>query len=224
MKKYRHCIKCGKEKSLKWIKSSYCLECASEKARKWESNNSEKIKASIEKRRLQRQTTICAQCNEMFFRLRGEKVCSLSCKLINEKIVNFNGCWIAPIIGSRGYGNISFRGMKGALSHRISYKQFKGEIPNRLFVCHKCDTPACYNPDHLFLGTPKENIQDGIKKGRIKHIGAKDRNCKFTNLIELQIQEMRLLHAEGFDYSRLSRIFNCSVEYIRKIIKFKCRI
>lgn len=223
MRKNRLCIKCGNEKLGKWTKSSYCGKCASEKARKWELSNQDKVYVSVQKRRMQRQSEKCLECSKVFTRIRAEKVCSLRCKMLNEKKINQNGCWIAPILGSRGYGNISFRGMKGALTHRVSYKEFKEDFDPKLYICHKCDNPACYNPDHLFVGTPKDNIQDGIKKGRIKHVGAKGRSCKFTNLTEIQIEEMRLLHDEGIESRRLSRIFNCTQEYARKIITGKVR-
>jgi hypothetical protein len=79
-------------------------------------------------------------------------------------------CWIW--IGakmSRGYGVIS----KGhhvegrALAHRISYEMQNGPIPDAaLFVCHRCDTPDCVNPHHLFLGTNADNVRDCYAKGR----------------------------------------------------------
>ena len=221
--KNEFCRVCGKLKEEKLIHTSYCSKCASNKAREWELKNKDKKQASIKKRKIIRQTSKCKECGIEFLRLRGEKVCSIKCKLLNEKTINDKGCWIAPRTGSRGYGQISFRGMKNKLAHRISYSEFKGEIPKGLFVCHQCDNPACYNPDHLFLGTAKDNVHDGIQKGRIKHVGAKGRNCKFTNLTEEQIDEMRKLFSEGINLARLARIFKCNKDYASKIVRNKVR-
>jgi len=67
-----------------------------------------------------------------------------------------------------GYGQIGTEGSKPEMTHRVSWKLFKGPIPDGLWVLHKCDNPACVNPDHLFLGTHTDNMKDCVKKGRFR--------------------------------------------------------
>lgn len=88
---------------------------------------------------------------------------------------NEDGCWIwQSTIAWRGYGLYSMN-RKRLAAHRASWIIHKGEIPDGLFVLHKCDVRTCVNPDHLFLGTQKDNMQDCIKKGRYSN-GKLDRN------------------------------------------------
>ncbi|MDO7847580.1 HNH endonuclease [Hymenobacter sp. M29] len=77
------------------------------------------------------------------------------------------GCWEwTGYKNPKGYGYLMVKAGKPTGAHRFSYELHKGPIPKGLFVCHTCDNPVCSNPDHLFLGTVKDNTQDMVKKGR----------------------------------------------------------
>lgn len=104
--------------------------------------------------------------------------------------------------------------LKTLLSHRVSYSIFKGEIPEGMCVCHKCDNPKCCNPDHLFLGTVKENSNDMISKGR-SLAGSKNHKSKLT---ENDIKEIVLMRLEtGLSYPKIAKIYNVTPSAIRFI-------
>ncbi|MCK4232488.1 HNH endonuclease [candidate division WOR-3 bacterium] len=80
------------------------------------------------------------------------------------------GCWnvVSHIPDSVGYIQIK-RNCRQTRAHRYSWELACGPIPNGLFVRHHCDNPICINPEHLFLGTNKDNMQDAARKGKIPH-------------------------------------------------------
>lgn len=104
--------------------------------------------------------------------------------MVNEEI---GRCWAWTGSKRNGYGEYG-----GTSAHRVSYKLFKGDIPNNLFVMHICDNRECINPDHLKLGTNQDNVNDKVEKGRqVGGNGRKGENLSYSKLTNENIKEIR---------------------------------
>ncbi len=109
-----------------------------------------------------------------------------------DKSTSLTGCWLWTGATVRGYGVVNWDG-KVTLVHRMVWEQENGRpVPDGLFVCHSCDTPACVNPDHLWAGTQTDNMRDMSAKGRTGHSPIKARGEKAGNvrLTEIQAAEI----------------------------------
>lgn len=119
-----------------------------------------------------------------------------------SKVQKTDTCWLfTGTKNSFGYGSIGTGGRKGKNigTHRASWIIHNGEIPDGLFVLHKCDNPPCVNPEHLFLGTPKDNVRDMCSKGRNSggtHEGLKGEKSPHAKLKETQVKEIRFRYKQ----------------------------
>lgn len=170
----KKCTKCRIERTLEnsWKGSTYCKPCYNE----WKKVNRLKHAEKIADRRKTKwkkdHFRVCLRCEEKFVGRGVKRVyCSTKCKLIHNVKVTEQGCWEwKGDIHPNGYAyTTNHETGKKRHVHRISYEIFKKEIPDGLYICHHCDNRSCCNPDHLWAGTAKENMQDAKKKGRLKN-------------------------------------------------------
>lgn len=116
-----------------------------------------------------------------------------------------------------GYGQLSLRGDRTVLAHRVAWDLTHGPIPEGLFVCHHCDNPPCVNPAHLFLGTNAENVRDSTGKGRHSR-GAKNGRSKLTRD---SVLEARARYAAGETQPALAAEFGVTSSVLSKAVRGK---
>lgn len=140
------------------------------------------------------------------------------------------GCWLWEGSYDRksGYGWIRING-RNMRSHRAAWEETYGPIPKGLHVCHRCDTPPCVNPKHLFLGTRSDNMTDMVKKGRHVSVtmpeslvrGERHHNARLT---DWQIRELMDRYRVGNVAKRaLAREYGISAAAVRCILSGKVR-
>lgn len=138
-----------------------------------------------------------------------------------KKVEKTSDCWNwVGCKDAKGYGEIGVGGKRGtAFAHRVSFELHNGQIPVGLHVLHRCDNPSCVRPDHLFLGTHSDNMQDMWEKGRGRCDGAGRRGSANGNhrLTEPQVIEIRSRVSSGATRRGLAREFNVSKTLISLI-------
>lgn len=157
----------------------------------------------------------CKHCKKDFDKLSQREFCSNGCNILGN-IKKIGNCWEWQK-GKDDFGYGHFRNFltgKMENAHRISYKTFKGNIPKGTFVCHSCDNAKCCNPEHLWLGSCKDNMQDAKKKERTLK-GNKFR-AKITADVVMKI---RSEYGPKMGYKELGKRYKLDWSNIRAIIK-----
>lgn len=167
-----------------------------------------------------------------------------------SKVDTSGECWLWTGATNGRYGKIGRggRGVSPASVHRVAYEMAYGPIPEGFAVCHRCDVPLCVRPDHLFLGTTSDNMQDAARKGRMptgnqhplrlrpERAATGDRNGSRTHPERLPrgeantqskltpdlVRAMRQRYADGgISYARLAADFGVTTMTAFKVIKRK---
>lgn len=178
---------------------------------------------------------VCPQCDNAFMVARSVaeagkgRFCSRACAFAGRtphtdpidrlaaKVAHDHdtGCWLfTGTLTRAGYGQLympgeTLRSGSRQLAHRVSWRLYRGPIPEGMAVLHHCDTPACVNPDHLFLGSHTDNMRDMHRKGRsvsqVKpELHARGERQHLAKLTADQVLEIR--HLRSVEHLGLSQI------------------
>jgi hypothetical protein len=149
-----------------------------------------------------------------------------------------DSCWLWT--GSRdanGYGRFRMiaEGLdKSEQAHRLAFRLYVNpEIPSGMCICHKCDNPSCVNPNHLFLGTHRDNTNDKVRKGRqckgekraqiMRAVSVKGEAHYKAKLTDNDVREICRLRESGLCYREIAEIFNVDITTPHKIVKYGFR-
>ena len=119
-----------------------------------------------------------------------------------------------------GYGRIGIGQQRDTdYAHRVSWRLHFGEIPDGLYVCHRCDNPPCVNPAHLFLGTHAENMRDAQVKGRVRNNPRRGESNGWAKLTDATVRDARRLWASGTSMRSLAKRYGVTFRTMDDAVK-----
>jgi hypothetical protein len=126
------------------------------------------------------------------------------------------GCWLwLRGVNSDGYPLVRIEGKSYRVS-RLMWEIHKGPIPPNMRVCHRCDVRLYINPEHLFLGTDKDNYDDMVAKGRKAKFDYK----ALSPLTPDHVDRLRLDRQGGLSFSKLAKRYGVSIAAAWKVVNF----
>lgn len=203
--------------SMKLVEQMCCPRCGSDEYRK---NGRRKIQQSYQ----------CKKCGRGFSRFYA--VSEIDQDYLSKRFWekapltrNNDECWEwQGSFNSTGYGQIGIKGKKFS-SHRLSWLVNRGAIPSGLCVCHHCDNRRCVNPNHLFLGTKKDNLDDMDQKGRrITPPRPSGEANPAARLSDRQVEEIRELGRQGLGSRKIAKQVGCSSSQAFRIVRGESRV
>lgn len=128
-----------------------------------------------------------------------------------DRLDKSGDCWIwtGPKYES-GHGTMGYCGRYDG-THRLAWRFARGPIPEGMYVCHHCDNPACCNPDHLFLGTPIESVQNAVRRGR----------HGYRKLTEEGVKRIRARHESGETQTSIANDLGLSLGAVWHVVHRK---
>ena len=137
-----------------------------------------------------------------------------------EKVRKTDGCWIwTGSTSDYGHGEVRID-KKLVRAHRVVWEWLIGPIPDGMCVLHSCDNPPCVNPDHLFVGTKKDNTQDMMQKGRNRYAPHRGEAHGNAVLMQSQVDEIRGLYATGrYTQVQIAAMYGTTQSHVSQITR-----
>lgn len=140
----------------------------------------------------------------------------------NIEVNAITGCWNwTGNLFQGGYGVYKCKALTGRKqinASRASWMIHNGPIEAKQFVCHSCDNRRCCNPDHLFLGDAKKNMEDCVAKDRMN----KGEDRPMSKLTEEKVIELRALFSKGaLTYRAAAKKYGVATSCIVSAVKRK---
>jgi hypothetical protein len=131
-----------------------------------------------------------------------------------------SGCYLWTGVTSKwGHGYFNHRNADGTfytvIAHRYAYIQKYGKIPDGMFACHKCNNASCVNPDHIYIGTPKQNTHDAMRAGTHRSVRSELLKSECNGRAKLNWEKVTQLRKEfaagGVTKTDLARKYGVSL-------------